>query len=74
MYITITPQKLGGTYSQSSADFIGYLEKENLGLEQDDQLAAAVETEYFFNQYGDKFLDEAVLNIKKRKREEVTRK
>ncbi len=25
MYITITPQKLGGTYSQGSADFAGYL-------------------------------------------------
>ena len=36
MYITITPQKLGGTYGQSSADFVGYLEKENQGLEQRD--------------------------------------
>jgi hypothetical protein len=61
MYITITPQKLGGTYSQSSADFVGYLEKENLGLEQEDELAAAVETEYFFNQYGDKFSAEEVI-------------
>ena len=46
MYITITPQKLGGTYSQSSADFVGYLEKENEGLDQED-------LEHFFNQYGD---------------------
>ncbi len=46
MYITITTQKLGGTYSQSSADFVGYLEKENQGLEQEDM-------ECFFNQYGD---------------------
>tara|TARA_R110000823_G_scaffold76218_6_gene174105 strand:- start:9112 stop:10143 length:1032 start_codon:yes stop_codon:yes gene_type:complete len=46
MYITITPQKLGGTYSQSSADFVGYLEKENQGLEQENM-------EHFFNQYGD---------------------
>ena len=46
MYITISAQKLGGTYSQSSADFVGYLEKENQGLEQE-------EMEYFFNQYGD---------------------
>jgi hypothetical protein len=45
MYITITPQKLGGNYSQSSADFVGYLEKENQGLEQE-------EMEHFFNQYG----------------------
>ena len=36
MYITITPQKLGGNYSQSSGDFVGYLEKENQGLEQEE--------------------------------------
>jgi hypothetical protein len=46
MYITITAQKLGGDYSQSSADFAEYLEKENQGLEQED-------VEQFFNQYGD---------------------
>lgn len=46
MYITITPQKLGGTYSQSVADFVGYLEKENKGLELEDM-------ERFFNHYGD---------------------
>ena len=46
MYITITAQKLGGDYSQSSVDFVAYLEKENQGLEQDD-------VEHFFNQYGD---------------------
>ena len=34
MYITISPQKIGGNYSKSSADFVGYLEKENQGLEQ----------------------------------------
>ena len=32
MYITITPQKIGGNYSKSSGDFVGYLEKENHGL------------------------------------------
>lgn len=53
MYITITPQKLGGTYSQSSADFVGYLEKENQGLEQE-------EMEHFFNQYGDEISAEEV--------------
>lgn len=53
MYITITPQKLGGTYSQSSADFVGYLEKENQGLEQRDM-------EHFFNQYGDEISAEEV--------------
>ena len=46
MYITITAQKLGGDYSQSSADFAEYLEKENQGLEQED-------VEHFFNQFGD---------------------
>jgi len=46
MYITITAQKLGGNYSQSSTDFVDYLEKENQGLEQED-------IEYFFNHYGD---------------------
>ena len=46
MYITITAQKLGGDYSQSSADFVDYLEKENQSLEQED-------LEHFFNQYGD---------------------
>lgn len=46
MYITITPQNLGKNYSQSSADFVKYLEKENQGLEQEGM-------EHFFNQYGD---------------------
>jgi hypothetical protein len=53
MYITITPQKTGGNYSQSSGDFVGYLEKENQGLEQQDM-------EYFFNQFGDEIPAEAV--------------
>lgn len=46
MYITITPQKLTPTYSQSVADFVEYLEKENQDLEQN-------ETEQFFNQHQD---------------------
>ncbi|MCM4173454.1 mobilization protein [Arenibacter sp. TNZ] len=54
MYITITPQKSGGTYSQSSADFVGYLEKENRGLEQE-------QMEHFFNQYGDEISAEEVV-------------
>lgn len=54
MYITITPQKLGGNYSQSSDDFVGYLEKENQGLEQE-------EMEHFFNQYGHKISAEEVV-------------
>lgn len=43
MYITISAQKLGGTFSQSSGDYVDYLEKENEGVEQEDQ-------EHFFNQ------------------------
>ncbi|WAC01578.1 DUF5712 family protein [Lacinutrix neustonica] len=54
MYITITPQKMGGNYSKSSADFVGYLEKENQGLEQQDM-------ENFFNQYGDEISAEEVI-------------
>ena len=54
MYITITAQKMGGNYSQSSADFVGYLEKENEGLEQRDM-------EHFFNQYGDEISAEDVV-------------
>ena len=54
MYITITAQKLGGDYSQSSTDFAEYLEKENQGLEQED-------VEHFFNQYGDEIEAEEVV-------------
>mgnify|MGYP001061147828 CR=1 FL=1 len=68
MYITITAQKLGGDYSQSSADFAEYLEKENQGLEQE-------EIEYFFNQYGDEIQAKEVVkeidgNTAKLKRKE----
>ena len=52
MYITITAQKLGGDYSQSSADFAEYLEKENQGLEQED-------VEHFFNQYESLFVSKS---------------
>ena len=54
MYITITPQKIGGNYSHSSGNFVGYLEKENQGLEQQDM-------EQFFNQYGDEISAEEVV-------------
>lgn len=57
MYITITPQKLGENYSKSSAGFVGYLEKENLGLEKE-------EMEHFFNQHEDQIsAEEVVLEI-----------
>lgn len=54
MYITITPQKMGGNYSQSSSGFVDYLEKENQGLEKE-------EMEHFFNQYGDEISAEEVI-------------
>ncbi|WP_417885024.1 MobB family relaxase [Zunongwangia sp.] len=54
MYITITPQKLGGHYSPGSGDFVGYLEKENEGLEPS-------EMEHFFNQYDDQISAEEVV-------------
>lgn len=53
MYITITPQKLGGNYSQSSSDFVAYLEKENHGLESQDLLVGQEGMEHFFNQHGE---------------------
>ncbi|MBW8244119.1 mobilization protein [Muricauda oceani] len=46
MYITITRQHLGETFSQSSADFVNYLEKENKALSPEQQ-------EPFFNQQQD---------------------
>ncbi len=66
MYITITPQKLEGSYSQSVGNYVDYLEKENHGLEQRDM-------EHFFNQYGDeisakeviKEIDENTAKLKK---------
>ena len=54
MYITITPQKLGTNYSQSSADFVGYLEKENEGLKPDDR-------EDFFNHHANAISAEQVV-------------
>lgn len=46
MYITITPQSISGNFSQSVADYVEYLEKENQEIDQD-------EKEFFFNQYQD---------------------
>ncbi|MDP2692918.1 MAG: MobB family relaxase [bacterium] len=54
MYITITPQKLDGNYSQSAADFVEYLEKENRELDFQDG-------ELFFNQYKDGISAEEVV-------------
>ena len=46
MYISISPQKLGGAFSQSAGDFVNYLEKENQGKDPS-------EKEFFFNQHED---------------------
>lgn len=54
MYITITPQKLGSTFSQSVADYVEYLEKENQGLE-------IQEMQQFFNQDSDEISPEEVI-------------
>jgi len=37
MYIVITPQKIGQSYSNSVADYVAYLEKENEGMEHENQ-------------------------------------
>ena len=54
MYIAITPQKLGQSYSNSVADYAAYLEKENEGLDPQNQ-------EYFFNQTEDKISSDKVI-------------
>jgi len=56
MYITITAQKIGETYSQSSADYVAYLEKEN-------QLSELENSEDFFNQYEDHISAEDVVKM-----------
>ena len=57
MYITISPQKLGGNYLQSASDFVTYLEKES-------QDRAMEQQEHFFNQYGEEISPkEVVQNI-----------
>ncbi len=68
MYITITAQKLSGSYHQSVADFVAYLEKENKKISEDLH-------EYFFNQYEDhiaphKVISEIDNNTKKLKKVE----
>ncbi len=46
MYITISPQKIGGQYAKSVADFVNYLEKENKEV-------APEEEAHFFNHQGE---------------------
>ncbi|MBZ9650899.1 MobB family relaxase [Psychroflexus montanilacus] len=54
MYLSITPQTLGANYSQSSADFVAYLEKENLDLTDTTLPNGDSNLEYFFSQHEDK--------------------
>ena len=54
MYISISKQHLGNNFSQSSSDFVNYLEKENEGLLPDNQ-------EQFFDQHNDKIPPEKVV-------------
>lgn len=61
MYITITPQKLGKNYAQSSKDFVAYLEKENDSLKNKAALNSKPNMELFFNQYDDKISAEQVI-------------
>ena len=46
MYLTITPQKLTQSFSQSAGHLVSYLEKENEGKSPDQK-------EFFFSQYSD---------------------
>ncbi len=55
MYIAITPQKLGQSYSNSAADYVAYLEKENEDLEPENQ-------EHFFNQTEDRISPDKVIS------------
>lgn len=54
MYITITKQHLDTTFSESAADFVAYLEKENEGKHPELQ-------EHFFDQYNDRVSPERVV-------------
>ncbi len=54
MYISITKQHLDTTFSQSSGDFVSYLEKENEGKALELQ-------EHFFDQNNDRIFPEQVI-------------
>ena len=54
MYITISKQHLGNSFSQSSGDFVAYLEKEN-------NEKSPANKEFFFNQYQDNITPEKVI-------------
>ncbi|MCR9228375.1 MAG: DUF5712 family protein [Flavobacteriaceae bacterium] len=54
MYVTITKQNMEGKHSQSVADFVAYLEKENEGKTISDM-------EHFFNQYEEEISSTEVI-------------
>lgn len=54
MYLTITPQKLGGNFSSSVADFVAYLEKENRDQPME-------KMNHFFNQTGFNISEQQVI-------------
>jgi len=54
MYVTISAQKLEGSYPQSVSGYVAYLEKENEGVSKE-------EMEHFFNQYGEAINREEVI-------------
>ena len=54
MYISITKQHLDATFSQSSSDYVAYLEKENEGKLPEHQ-------EHFFDQYNERIPPEQVI-------------
>ncbi len=55
MYIAISPQKMGSTYTSSVGTYVDYLEKEDLGKHPDLK-------ENFFDQYNDKIPPEKVIS------------
>ncbi|MFS4493530.1 MobB family relaxase [Maribacter sp. 2308TA10-17] len=55
MYIAISPQKIGQSYSNSVSDYVAYLDKENEGLEPENQ-------EHFFSQTEDRIPSEKVIS------------
>ena len=54
MYITISPQSLGGNFSSGVSDFVAYLEKEN-------ELKSIEEFSFFFDQNEDRIFAEQVI-------------
>ncbi len=55
MYIAISPQKMGSTYTSSVGAYVEYLEKEDIGKHPDLK-------ENFFDQYNDRIAPEKVIS------------